>query len=248
MLAALGQLAQERGLDSVSLTYRPTRRNRPAFDFLASQVSDPTSVDAVVDVAKEHRFEIPADQAASCRYRADEVMVADSDSDADTDSTSGSQEAPPMAAEKLLRIARDFHSLEQIHQAVREFKQAKSAEAKPSSGEYVAPRNALEVEVAALWGELLGTESISVEASFFALGGDSLIAVQLLSRVRNEFQVELTMRDALDEDVTVASLALAIERAQIEQASEDDIDDILAELEGLSEEEIQLLLAEEEVS
>ncbi len=74
---------------------------------------------------------------------------------------------------------------------------------------YVAPRDESEQQVAAIWQELLGIEQVGVHDNFFELGGHSLMGVQVLSRVRAAFQVELSMR-ALFESPTVATLALAI--------------------------------------
>jgi tyrocidine synthetase-3 len=49
--------------------------------------------------------------------------------------------------------------------------------------QYVAPCNEIEARLAALFGEVLGLDRVGVHDDFFALGGDSLRAVQLLSRV-----------------------------------------------------------------
>jgi acyl transferase domain-containing protein/thioesterase domain-containing protein len=49
---------------------------------------------------------------------------------------------------------------------------------------FVAPTDALERELQAIWEELLGVEGLGVDDDFFALGGHSLIAVRLFSRVR----------------------------------------------------------------
>ncbi len=50
--------------------------------------------------------------------------------------------------------------------------------------EYVAPRNELEQEIAAIWQELLGIDQVGVEDDFFALGGHSLLATQMITRIR----------------------------------------------------------------
>lgn len=52
-----------------------------------------------------------------------------------------------------------------------------------SKAEYVAPRNDTEVQLVALWEELLDIEGISVHDDFFALGGHSILAIQLISRI-----------------------------------------------------------------
>lgn len=61
------------------------------------------------------------------------------------------------------------------------------------SGEFVAPRNETEVALAELWCDVLGKKNASVNDDFFAVGGDSLLAAQLLGRMRKRLGVELSM-------------------------------------------------------
>ncbi|MDB5371128.1 MAG: tycC4, partial [Roseomonas sp.] len=60
-----------------------------------------------------------------------------------------------------------------------------------------APRDALETRLATVFAELLGCEPPGVDDDFFALGGHSLRAVQLLARLRREFSRELRLSDVL---------------------------------------------------
>src|SRR6185437_3463442 len=85
-----------------------------------------------------------------------------------------------------------------------------SATDRPESAEgHVAPRNELEAAIARLWGEVLGGEEISVTDNFFEIGGNSLVAVQLIALVRREFGVRLPMR-SLFEDPTVEGAAAKV--------------------------------------
>lgn len=86
-----------------------------------------------------------------------------------------------------------------------------------SSNEYVAPRTPAEETVAAICGELLGLERVGVHDNFFELGGHSLMAMQAVSRVREAFQVEVTLPE-LFENPTVAQLAATIEQASSEDS------------------------------
>ena len=78
---------------------------------------------------------------------------------------------------------------------------------------YVAPRSELERQLVALWAEILGTSLIGVDDDFFALGGNSLVAVQLMSRVRSRLGARLPMR-SLFEAPTVARMARLVETAR----------------------------------
>ncbi|MGK3959521.1 SDR family NAD(P)-dependent oxidoreductase [Sorangium sp. So ce118] len=71
---------------------------------------------------------------------------------------------------------------------------------------YVAPRDPLERAVAETWEKLFGIERIGVHDDFFALGGDSLLAVQLISRLRNVVNMDLPGHSLLNAP-TVAALA-----------------------------------------
>jgi amino acid adenylation domain-containing protein len=75
---------------------------------------------------------------------------------------------------------------------------------------FVAPRTPVEEELAAIWTNVLGLEQIGVHNNFFDLGGHSLLAIQAISRLRQAFQVELSVR-SLFESPTVAQLAELIE-------------------------------------
>jgi amino acid adenylation domain-containing protein len=59
--------------------------------------------------------------------------------------------------------------------------------------EYVAPRNAVEERLAAIWSELLGRDRIGAHDDFFHLGGHSLLAARVASRIRGAFQVEVPL-------------------------------------------------------
>ncbi|MEW6734730.1 MAG: amino acid adenylation domain-containing protein, partial [Acidobacteriota bacterium] len=67
--------------------------------------------------------------------------------------------------------------------------------------------------VAGIWSEVIGIKSIGREDNFFNIGGHSLIATQMISRVREAFGVEITLRNLFDAP-TVAGLAEKIVAAQ----------------------------------
>ncbi|MET0647177.1 MAG: amino acid adenylation domain-containing protein, partial [Pyrinomonadaceae bacterium] len=75
---------------------------------------------------------------------------------------------------------------------------------------FVAPRSAFERKVAEFCSEVLGLQSVGIEDGFLELGGHSLHATQVISRVRNYFKVELPMR-LFFESPTLADLARHVE-------------------------------------
>jgi amino acid adenylation domain-containing protein/non-ribosomal peptide synthase protein (TIGR01720 family) len=78
--------------------------------------------------------------------------------------------------------------------------------------QYVAPRTTTEHTLAQLWSEVLTIEQIGIEDNFFALGGHSLIATQLISRVCKTFAIELPLK-ALFDTVTIEQLAEQVDLA-----------------------------------
>jgi natural product biosynthesis luciferase-like monooxygenase protein len=82
-----------------------------------------------------------------------------------------------------------------------------------SGGPQVAPRNEIEEIVADMWQILLGIESVGVEDNFFRLNGNSLIALQCISRIQAVFGVKLSVRSFF-ENPTVAGLARLISARQ----------------------------------
>ncbi|HBL57377.1 MAG TPA: non-ribosomal peptide synthetase, partial [Cyanobacteria bacterium UBA8803] len=74
------------------------------------------------------------------------------------------------------------------------------------------PRTLVEEILAQIWAESLGIEQVGIHDNFFDLGGHSLLATQVVSQVRETFQVELRLR-RLFETPTVAGLAEHIETA-----------------------------------
>jgi len=89
---------------------------------------------------------------------------------------------------------------------------------------FVSPRTELEKTIAKIWQELLRVEKVGLHDNFFDLGGHSLLMTQVISRVREAFQVELPIRTFF-ESPTVAALARVIEEKlveEIQQLSDDE--------------------------
>lgn len=84
---------------------------------------------------------------------------------------------------------------------------------------YVAPRTASEQRLEEIWSELLGRERIGIQENFFALGGNSLLALQVVARVSVAYRVTLPPH-CLFECPTLARLAEAVDRARSIEADE----------------------------
>ncbi|HEX2269375.1 MAG TPA: phosphopantetheine-binding protein, partial [Pyrinomonadaceae bacterium] len=98
--------------------------------------------------------------------------------------------------------------------------------------EFVAPENPTQARLAELYLNVLALDKVGIHDDFFELGGDSILATRLVSRVRRTFGVEMPLRELFWKP-TVYELAPVVEDLLIEQ------------LDNLSEEEAEQLLQNE---
>lgn len=90
---------------------------------------------------------------------------------------------------------------------------AATASASPAqAGAPAAAGNPVEAVVAALYSEFLGVAVVDPDASFFALGGNSLVAVQLVARLRDMFQVDIPLSGLYQSNSVRAIAALVAEQ------------------------------------
>ncbi len=81
-----------------------------------------------------------------------------------------------------------------------------------ASVEFIAPRTSVERQVAGLWMEVLGLKRVGALDDFFSVGGHSLHAMRLISRIRSAFDIELPLR-VLFESPTLEGMSAHVERA-----------------------------------
>jgi amino acid adenylation domain-containing protein len=110
--------------------------------------------------------------------------------------------------------------------------------------EFVTPRNPAEQNLVAIWTEVLKLDRIGVNDNFFELGGHSLLATQIISRIRSTFRVQLPLHSFL-ETPTVSGLAEKISQCPVAETEDQEMARLLQELEGVSDEEAERLLAAE---
>jgi acyl carrier protein len=142
---------------------------------------------------------------------------------------------------QLRAIAQERYDAEQIQRAMS----AQARKRPELATVFVAPRSPMEERLAGLWSELLDIDQIGVNDNFFDLGGHSLLAMQLLSRIREAFQVELSVRSLFTDQFTVASLVKTVLERQIQRADQQNVATLLKKIGELSDDEIRALLAVE---
>jgi amino acid adenylation domain-containing protein len=106
---------------------------------------------------------------------------------------------------------------------------------------YAAPCTPVEERLAGIWAEVLGMDAPGIDDDFFALGGHSLRATRVATRLRDAFGVELTVREVF-EAPTIRALAVLVDERMA--PSNDDLLAELALLDSLSDDEVMRLLGE----
>ncbi len=109
--------------------------------------------------------------------------------------------------------------------------------------QFVPPQNSVEKQIANIWAEVLRIERVGTDDDFFDVGGHSLAATEVLSRVREVFNLNLPFAAFLAEP-TVAGMAAVVLQHQADELGSGELEEALKKLEELSEEEAQRMLAE----
>ncbi|UUL82304.1 non-ribosomal peptide synthetase [Sphingomonas qomolangmaensis] len=94
------------------------------------------------------------------------------------------------------------------------------------------PRTPVETLLAQIWQEVLQLPRVGIRDSFFDLGGHSLLATRVISRVRDEFGVELPVRQMF-ETPTIEALWLSLVELAFEGQEDQALADLLAEIEEM---------------
>src|SRR5215216_6504761 len=117
---------------------------------------------------------------------------------------------------------------------------------------YEQPRTVVEERLAQIWSEVLRLEQLGVHDNFFELGGNSLSGTKMTARVRDRFQVKLTLRN-LFESPTMAELSALIVALQATTEAvcpepvtslQTSFDQLLSSVDYLPEAELDSLLDE----
>jgi amino acid adenylation domain-containing protein len=114
-----------------------------------------------------------------------------------------------------------------------------SGERPEQQKDFVEPRTPTEKRLANIWTEVIKLDKVGIYDDFYELGGHSLLSLQVISRIREEFQIELPLQCLFD-NPTIEQLALIIVQYQSAKGSDEDIEALLAEIEQLSDEEAKL--------
>jgi acyl carrier protein len=109
---------------------------------------------------------------------------------------------------------------------------------------YIAPQTPIQEILAEIWAEVLGVKQVGIDDNFFQLGGHSLKAIQLIGKIRQTLELDITIRH-LFTSPSVKELATALGELA---GGEDIINEIaktIQEIAQLSPEQLQAMLAQQ---
>src|SRR5277367_6675209 len=102
---------------------------------------------------------------------------------------------------------------------------------------YVPFQTPLQEVLLSAWTRILGIEKIGIEDDFFELGGDSVLATQIVSRLREMFRMDLPLIVLFDAP-TIEKLAQYIIANEAQTGLADKTAIVLKRIEGMTEEEV----------
>jgi amino acid adenylation domain-containing protein len=113
------------------------------------------------------------------------------------------------------------------------------------STHFIPPQNPLQKILADIWGEILKIEHISIHDNFFELGGHSLLAIQVNSRLRDMFQMELSVQ-SLFEATTIEKLSQLLITKENKPGQIEKIAQLLQQIDSMSAEEVKKTLMQKQ--
>jgi acyl carrier protein len=238
MAAKLGAIARDHQLDTVEFHFVPTEKNLPAREFLRELCQTPAEI-----FADECRVAIGAHAAATVEYKPTSEHQDYVNTNEGIVHPKSAESRGDVDSRLWLSIVEQFQTGDEIHKAVIDFSRRHVGE----RTSYVPPATPLESKVAEIWSDILGIERVGANDRFFDLGGHSLLAMQVLARIADTLNVELSPSILYLGEFTVSGLSKAILVEQIGQAGVGDLQTIFEKLDGMDTDQIHALLSKEDL-
>ena len=191
LLAKLGEIAQKRGIDYVYVPFVPTTKNAPAREFLER-------AEAVVERASrnEEGFLFPSAMLVGLTYTPsaglDEVTYEAErrqDNNVAVPQNMSISTEPSTKNLLLLEIATKLNSAGLVLQEIT----TQRYECLDRQEPIILPRTMVEKQISEIWSEVLKLNQVGIRDNFFDLGGNSLLAVTMSSRLYATFGKKLAL-------------------------------------------------------
>ena len=227
MLAYAGKLAKDLGYEKIDIRFMKSGRNGVAEQFLKK----------IVGECNDNNL-MNSDFVAVLDFKNYMTTVVESSDVEETVADSDDEMIDRDFHDIIEEIASELNTTERIHKAIADHRSSNMGE----RAEYVAPTNEIEEKIVQIWSEILEVDHIGIHDSIFQLGGESIKAIQILSRVREEFDIDISLAVLFEGELTVARLADATQECILNSFDEDVLASELEAIENMSEEELEALL------
>jgi len=189
-------------------------RNRPGQEFI-------TRLGAAAPLDAHDRVTIALDAQWASRVSYSDRVIAPRPANAEAAPAPVAARARGADASALAYIATRLRTITEIAGELQSSRALNAAQRRTDDGEHAGVAAATDVEkaLATIWEEIIGVPVTDVSQDLFALGGDSLLAVRILGRIRETFQIDLSLDDLFLGPLTVQGVALAVEKAMVSHAT-----------------------------
>ncbi len=213
MLAKLGEIAAEQGLNQVDFPYIPSSKNQPLLNFVeavGSQFQQERDCATAQPSDRGYIFSFPVDYAQSLSYKPG---IAEPETKKKSTNTTSSLSKTNIVRQRsksdcLSYIAKQLYDAKSILQAI----ETQAPLQRPNISEaYTPPRTDTEQHLADIWAQVLRLERVGINDNYFDLGGTSVLAVSIFTQIDTIFGKNLPIT-TLIEAPTVAKLAQIIEK------------------------------------
>ncbi|MGB3404755.1 MAG: HAD-IIIC family phosphatase [Microcoleaceae cyanobacterium] len=203
MLAHLGRLSKKQGLKSVNLAYIPTKKNKPALDFI-NKIGEKYQQQTNQGLL----FSLPIEVAENVKLEVSEVKDKQKEASSIKQEDIKIKNSTFNSSILFNHIATELYDTQQI---LQEITAQKNRERPELEKEFVAPRTVLEQKMAKIWQQVLSLEKVGIYDNFFELGGDSIKGAIAINKLKEEIgKFEFFHIVALFDAPTIAELATYI--------------------------------------
>jgi FkbH-like protein len=232
MLAHLGGVARERGLERLRINFTSTSKNKPAREFLESIGANFGNSNG-----DTHQFEFSSMKIADVCESAPAALPhtvgeIKTSSPVASPVESKIQNEGNRRSQIQKRIAVELSDSGKVSQAIAT---SHVIQLRPAAG-YAAPETPIQESLAALWAETLKVDAVGIHDDFFELGGHSLMAMQLAFKIQETFNVDFGLESFLQAPVLSAQ-AERLQELLLEEAGDAEyLEQMIDELEQNPEE------------
>ncbi|MDR4495921.1 MAG: HAD-IIIC family phosphatase [Nitrospirales bacterium] len=233
MVRLLGQRALSKSIGTLRFEVAQTSRNSPAVEFFKRlSLSEPDlhagwfQLDAVRAASLSHDDALPTPDSA-------DQSATGADGHPRPNGPMGS--IPQGESERILAATISVQDIPALYRKA----QSLGDRAQPGiNSAHIAPHTETEQRMMAIFQDLLGHDHIGVDEEFFDVGGHSLLAMRLLSRIKDAFDVDLPIRLMFMQRLTIANLAGIVETSFTTEENTAEIDTIKHTLDSFSDKEL----------